>query len=332
MRESVFPLEKSQTTDNIERAAVKHVINLQVGMMIAVVLWLFLAVGASLLAGPHSDTTYVVTLTRVRGAVDVLRAGSSTWQPVEADTQIEAGGRVRTGPDAAVQLTFFEGSTTDLTSNTEVSIDQMSSLKKDVGRVIILQQWTGRTYHRVQPLLDVGSRFEVETPSAVASVRGTEFALDVEADGVTRVVVVEGLVNVEAQEIVIPVEAGHETVARPQHPPEPARPASKLPAQVETLNEPVSIQAPEPTKTTEPAEVVEPASTPELSRPNPSKEPQSIREPESTEVPRSTEAPEPTRVPKPTEVPQPIEEPEPVEKPKPTKKPKDPKPTKKPKK
>jgi hypothetical protein len=330
MRESVLPLEKSQTTDNIERTAVKRVINLQVGMMIAVVLWLFFAVGVSLLAGSHSSATHVATLTRVQGAVDILKAGSSTWQPVEADTRIEAGSRVRTGPDAAVQLTFFEGSTTDLTSNTEVSIDQMSSLKKDVGRVIILQQWTGRTYHRVQPLLDVDSRFEVETPSAVASVRGTEFALDVETDGATRVIVVEGLVNVEAQEIVVPVEAGHETVARPQHPPEPARPVSMLPAQVETLNGRVSTQVPESTKTTEPTEAG-PASKPEPSKPNLPKEPRSTREPEPTEVPWPTEEPEPTRAPKPTEVPQPTEEPEPVEKPKPTKKPKDPKPTKKPK-
>jgi hypothetical protein len=236
MERSVFPLAEAQATENIERMAVRRVINLQVGMMIAVVLWLFFAVGASLLAGPRSDVLRVATLTQVQGGVDILIADGSTWQPVEVGAQIEAGTRVRTGCDATAQLAFFDGSTTDLASDTEVFIVQMISLKKAEGKVIILQQRAGQTYHRVQPLLDADSRFEVETPSAVASVRGTEFALDVGADGATQVVVVEGLVNVEAQEITIVVEAGQGTVARPQQPPDPAQPAATLPARVESLD------------------------------------------------------------------------------------------------
>jgi hypothetical protein len=338
MGKSVFPLAEGQTTENIERMAVRRVINLQVGMMVAVVLWLFFAVGASLLTGPRSEAPRVATLTQVQGTVDILIADGSTWQPVEVDTQIEAGTRVRTGPDTTAQLAFFDGSTTDLASDTEVSIVQMSSLKKGQGKVIILQQRAGQTYHRVQPLLDADSRFEVETPSAVASVRGTEFVLDVEFDGATQVVVVEGLVNVEAQEVVIPVEAGHGTVARPQQPPEPARPVPILPAQVES---PASTEVPEPTKAPVPAEI-EPIATSELGKPKPTKEPEPIREskpvesPRPTQEPRPTETPEPvepTETPKPTETPEPvkpIEEPKPTPTPEPVKPTQEPKPTQKP--
>ena len=251
----MIPLEESQAAENIERAAVRHVINLQVAMMIAVVLWLFFAVGASLLAGLRLDIPHIATLARVQGTVDVLVDGSNTWQSVEVGTQIKAGTRVRTGPDAAAQLAFFDGSTTDLASDTEVSVARMSSLKKGGGKVIILQQRLGQTYYRVQPLLDADSRFEVETPAAVASVRGTEFALDVGVDGATLVVVAEGLVNVEAQDVTIPVEAGHGTVARPQQPPEPARPASTLPARIEALEPPGQTKTSEPfgqTKTPQP--------------------------------------------------------------------------------
>jgi hypothetical protein len=310
-KEAMSSLEESQATKSIERAAVRHAINLQVAMMIAVVLWLFFAVGASLLAGLRPDVTHVATLARMHGSVDILVAGSDTWQSVEVGTQIKASTRVRTGPDAAAQLAFFDGSTTDLASNTEVSVAQMSSRRKGGGKIIVLQQRLGQTYHRVQPLLDADSRFEVETPSAVASVRGTEFALDVGADGATLVVVVEGLVNVKAQEVTVPVEAGHGTVARPQQPPEPARPASTLPVRIETLEPPGQTKTPQPpgqTKTPEP--------------PGQTKTPQPPGQTKTPQPPGQTKTPEP---PGQTKTPQPPGQDK-------TPKPKPPKPPKKPKK
>ena len=337
MNESVFPLTERQATENIERKAVKHVINLQVGMMIAVVLWLFFAVGASLLTGLYSGVTHAATL-QVQGAVDILVAGSSTWQPVEMDAQIEAGTRVRTGPAASARLVFFDGSTTDLAPDTEISIVQMRSRRQGEGKVIILQQRTGQTYYRVQPLLDADSRFEIETPSAVASVRGTEFALDVGADGATLVVVVEGLVNVKAQEVTISVEAGHGTLARPQQPPEPARPASTLPARIEALEkpgQPEMSQPPGQTKTPEP-----PGQTNTPQPPGQTKTPEPPGQTKTPQPPGQTKTPEPpgqTKTPQPpgqTKTPEPpgqTKTPQPPGQEK-TPKPKPPKPTKKPKK
>ncbi|MBN1810371.1 MAG: FecR domain-containing protein [Anaerolineae bacterium] len=232
--------------------------------------------------------------------MDILVAGSSTWQPVEVDTQIEAGDRIRTGSDSAVQLAFFDGSTTDLAPETEVSIVQMSSRKSGGGKVVVLQQWSGQTYHRVQPLLDAESRFEVETPSAVASVRGTEFALDVGADGTTLVIVVEGLVNVEAQEVTIAVEAGHGMVARPQQPPEPAGPASTLPAQVELPGLPGQTKTPQPpgqTKTPQP-----PGQTKTPQPPGQTKTPQPPGQTKTPQPPGQDKTPKP-KPPKPPKKP-----------------------------
>lgn len=41
MERTSFPLKEGQAAENIERTAARRVINLQVGMMVAVVLWLF---------------------------------------------------------------------------------------------------------------------------------------------------------------------------------------------------------------------------------------------------------------------------------------------------
>jgi hypothetical protein len=99
---------------------------------------------------------------------------------------------------------------------------------------IVLQQTLGRTYNRVQPLADLDSRFEIETPTAVTAVYGTEFALIVEVDGTTRVAVLRGVVNVTARDTTVEVPAGKETAVRPEQPPALSYPARVLPTMAAT--------------------------------------------------------------------------------------------------
>jgi hypothetical protein len=313
---------------------------------IAVLLLAF--AGAALQSWLGASVSQVATLAYVSGEVEILPSGGDVWQPAEAGAQMEAGDRIRTGSSGAAELAFFDGSRTSLESETEITIARMSGRRGGGSRVIVLHQWVGQAYHRVQPFSDSTSRFEVETPTAVAAVRGTAFVTDVSSEGTTQVVVVEGLVNVKAEGVVVPVQAGYETVAHPEQPPAPVRPATispsppgltktpqppgltktpQPPGQTKTPQPPGQTKTPQPpglTKTPQPGESPEP--TKELKptdEPKPTKEPKPTDEPKPTKELKPTDEPKPTKEPKPTdEPPKPTDEPKPTKEPKPTDEPK----------
>lgn len=153
----------------------------------------------------------MATLTQVSGAVEVLSSQGQPWRRASVGEQIESGDRIRTAPFSSATLHYFDGSSTDLKAEVEITVVQMSSRRDGSGKVIVLHQWLGQTRHSVEPLTDVASRFQVETPAAVTAVRGTEFEVVVGVSGATRVSVIEGVVDVTAQETTVAVLAGEET-------------------------------------------------------------------------------------------------------------------------
>ncbi len=258
-------------------------------------------------SGPGARVSQEAILEQADGPVQILPTDSDTWQPASAGEPVKAGDRIATGPLANATLAFFDGSTTVLEAETKITLVR-SNIKRDgSSKVVVLHQEVGQTYSRVQPLLDPDAHFEIETPTAVASVRGTEFALEVEADGTTLVKVVKGLVDVTAERTTISVPAGQTAEVQPGAP--PASILSKDP----TL--------PNPTRTPPPVEEPEPTETPKATETSEPPEPTQTPKPEPTQMPK----PEPTQEPespKPTKKPHPTHPPHPTEKPKPTKKPK----------
>lgn len=100
------------------------------------------------------------------GRVEVLRRGSSEWSAVSANERIGYEDRVRTGPDASAVIEYP---------------DRASLRVKPGSLVQVLDQavrvFQGDTWIKVERK---GSRFEARTPNAVASVRGTMYAVRVE--------------------------------------------------------------------------------------------------------------------------------------------------------
>jgi hypothetical protein len=283
-----------------------------------------LIIGALIIQGwPGATTPQMATLEQTEGPVQILPTGSDTWQPASAGDPVKAGDRVATGPLASVTLAFFDGSTTVLQAETKITLVRSSTERGGSSKVIVLRQEVGQTYSRVQPLLDPGARFEIETSAAVASVRGTEFALDVEPDGRTLVMVTEGTVDVTAEGTTISVPAGQ--MAQVQLGTPPSSILSGEPTRPNPTRTPPSAEEPEPTETpeaTETPEPSEPTQEPELEpTQTPKPEPTQTPKPEPTQTPK----PEPTQEPespKPTKKPHPTHPPHPTERPKPTKKPK----------
>jgi len=273
------------------------------------------------------------------GLVEVLPLGADAWLPVSETMLVEAGDRIRTGDEGSAALTFFDGSVTELRPMAELSIARMTSQRTGGEKVIVLHQWLGESHNQVKPLVDEASRFSVQTPSVVASVRGTVFTLIVEPDGTTHLEVEEGVVAVQARETSVLISAGEEilvssplasvtpTTANPSEP----SVASPSPTPTETTAMPSATESPEPLALTETSQTpeldatqtMEPVTTPqptsrdgtgptatesptptatENSRPTATKPPSTETEPSPTPAPTDTPPPS-TDTPVPTEPP-----------------------------
>ncbi|MFC2122221.1 FecR domain-containing protein, partial [Bacteroidota bacterium] len=147
---------------------------------------------------PYQVLASECTVSLLSGSVEVQGSGADSWQAGQDGMTLSVGDRIKTAAGSHAILTFFEGSTTKLDAGTDVEIKRLE-FAEGQPTVIVMKQWLGRTWSRVVKMTDSGSQYEIETPSAVAMVRGTLFATDVNETGATQVATTEGLVSVVAQ-------------------------------------------------------------------------------------------------------------------------------------
>jgi hypothetical protein len=147
------------------------------------------AVALSLFAAPShalfgrdkksADTGPVgAVLSSVVGKVEHMAKGSDAWKPASSQQLVQVGDQIKTGPKGKAFVVFLDG--TKLLINEKSEFAYRSHSPKKVGvymAVGILEAWVKRVAKR---------RFEVRTPSAVASVRGTEWRTEVTPAGDTR--------------------------------------------------------------------------------------------------------------------------------------------------
>ncbi len=123
-------------------------------------------------------------ITIVAGGAEVVRADTRRTEPAARDMELYVGDTVRTRYDGKVEILFDQGTLLRLGENTEVRLQQT----EDQNGVFVA---IGRLWARIKKLFG-RSKFEVETPAAVAGVRGTTLRVDVRADGESTVAVDEG--------------------------------------------------------------------------------------------------------------------------------------------
>ena len=121
------------------------------------------------------------TLSIISGEVDVRASEGDDFRPVSDGALLRAGMTIRAGADTYAVLTYFEGSTVSIDPGTTLVIEALES-NPDGSTIIAMRQEIGRTWHSVTKLLNQGSKYEVRTPTATATVRGTMFAVGVKTD------------------------------------------------------------------------------------------------------------------------------------------------------
>ena len=123
-----------------------------------------------------SSGEVVATLTFVRGEVDVLQKGEKRALPVKKGAKLNVGDIVRTKSRSRAQVSFIDGSKVNMAQKSRVEIKAFSYNKEKNERKSILRTFRGKLRALIPKFfLDDNSKFEIETPTAVAAVRGTDF-------------------------------------------------------------------------------------------------------------------------------------------------------------
>lgn len=170
------------------------------GVALSFVLAIVLGISGVIAPGGAAALAASTTLTILGGEVQVSRNGGA-FEPATDGAIIGPGDVIRTAADSRAVLTYFEGSTVSVEPSSELAIDEASTAR-DGSTIVVMTQNLGRTWHVVTKLIIGGSRYEVRTPAATASVRGTAFEVDVARDAtgtsVTHLSTAEGAVAASA--------------------------------------------------------------------------------------------------------------------------------------
>jgi hypothetical protein len=118
----------------------------------------------------------------VSGQVMVLSGRDGNKRPLTPGTLIRVGDElVSHSGSATVELA--DGSSLRLSPNSRLTFNRLTRYGKSGMVDTRLRLNDGEVETRVEPFEEDGSRFEIETPSAVAAVRGTMFSLRTDASG-----------------------------------------------------------------------------------------------------------------------------------------------------
>jgi hypothetical protein len=115
-----------------------------------------------------------------------------TPRPGEIVTQ---GARIQTGERGSLSLRFGDGAAMLVQPRTAVQVETLRTLALSGAERTRLRLDQGRVENAVTPQRKPGAQFEVQTPAAVAGVRGTRYRV-AEADGAALTEVLQGTVNV----------------------------------------------------------------------------------------------------------------------------------------
>jgi len=152
--------------------------------------------GTILLIATAAAADDVGTVASTSGAADIGRGGA--WAPAAVGMVVQLGDQLRTGSDGQLKVVFRDDSVIDLSPNSSLVVDEQV-FQPDASRfssVVRLLQGKARAlvsgYYKTP-----GAAYEVETPTAVAGVRGTSFMVAYNPDlDATDVIGIRGQIEV----------------------------------------------------------------------------------------------------------------------------------------
>jgi hypothetical protein len=139
------------------------------------------------------------TMEVLSSGVEVKRVNTANWIPVKVEAIVGVGDEIRTDATGRARITFFaDGVETDVQPNSSLVIQTFTGNTETYQ--IEVDVLLGQTLQRLQRTLNAESSYNINTPGMTLGARGTEFAVRVEEDGRSAMLVSEGSVNADASE------------------------------------------------------------------------------------------------------------------------------------
>ncbi|MCU0512985.1 MAG: FecR domain-containing protein [Anaerolineae bacterium] len=171
---------------------------------LSLTLMLLLAPG---LRGVAQDNELAAVLEVLSAGVEVQRVNTTNPIAVRVEAIVGMGDVIRTDNTGRARITFFEdGAETELLPNTEYRIERFQGDAETFQiQVTVL---FGQTIQRLGRILNAASSYDVQTPAMILAARGTEFAVRVEEDGRSAMLVTRGLVAADGTDSAADVAVG----------------------------------------------------------------------------------------------------------------------------
>ena len=155
------------------------------------------AIGATIKNAFSADavTEQHAIIKTIVGQVEVSLPKTTQWRPARIGMAVKMGSDVRTYVESGADIELESGTLVKIGENSVVSLAKLFQNKKTDVSNTSLNVVTGKVWANVKKLTNTKSEFDFETPTAVASIRGTRLGVSVDIFG-TAVDVYEGLVMV----------------------------------------------------------------------------------------------------------------------------------------
>ena len=135
-------------------------------------------------------------ITSVSGNVEVKRAKETIWVKAELNMPVYFGDHIKTREKSRATITLVDRSSLEIHSNTHMALNTIVSPIEKRNSVLL---FFGRIWSKVRKRIVKMKGYEVQTPTAVLGVRGTEFDIASYEDGTTIVRVDSGKVTVDSE-------------------------------------------------------------------------------------------------------------------------------------
>lgn len=149
-----------------------------------------------------------------------IKYNDRPWQQAKSGFELtNVGEQVKTGKRSRVSLQMDLGiGAIQLAPSSLIQLRGIS-VQSDQSRLSLFNLPYGSARIKLRRFTNPNTRFELQTPAGLSSVRGTEFGIAVQPAGKTSVAVLDGRVNTSAQGVSVDVDAGFQNFTIPGQPP-----------------------------------------------------------------------------------------------------------------
>ena len=134
----------------------------------------------------------IAVVTKVKGMVEIMPTGKKLFSKLKAGSILADGDKIRTGTSGFAAIIFIDDkSTLKLKGNSEAVITGQRTAAS-ISKKINMDSGTIRATIKKQ-----NSSFVIQTPTSIASVKGTDFWLLTDPDKGDQVIGLEGIVSLK---------------------------------------------------------------------------------------------------------------------------------------